>query len=795
MQYACFPNRGEHRGPGDPAARMRRASAPRFLLLPLITCLVAPSARSAPLPGPNAGALRSPSRGTVHGFVLDAGTRQPVAGARVRIEEEGAFAAGGPTVALTDAAGRYTAHARIGRSSKKIDWFRALTSIPAIVSFPILGIFEPQSVQKQSRTVLATRLDVSVEREGYQPFIGEVHCERLDAGKFAVDLDDVWLAPAGASQTSFSPDHVRYERVESFTVDPAVARSGDRVTVTAKIRIPFERGGRYRVYFDSSEPGLVQTEQPLTAAGKPDPATGLTTFQRVIKLPRKPKVWTTELSPWISLDYHEIPVGWDSKALLQVVHSDAERPAAQQVREGYDHLAKHDVSLAVDALRRATQSDSKYVPAYRYLGEAYREAGRTEEAANAYEQLVALAPEDLEIAYPRYAEALLDSGNTEKAAQVLEAAEKRAKRMPAPIALARARLFARRGDLRAADEQLARAGRDGRIPRPLQQELALQRAETALRATPDNPDVELALARALADLNRVEAAVQHARRAQTLRPNEPWPLIELAGLERRLGQTEIATAALERALALDPQNADAHLALGELLLAAGQYSRAREQLQQAVERRPYEFAARHGLALAELRAADRAPGWPPESALEELRAAAMIGRGKGELDSGLEVPVSLVTALYFGPKRVTIAGFNRREAGDDYQLAQALERLKLRPDDAFAHLNAGTALVRLDQPDLALESLDRAAALRPELADLPYWRGLALMELHRPVEARRALEQTLRQNPLHRHAHRVLARLCLDAGELEQAQAHLAAQRRNWPNEDERAQDDREDQP
>jgi tetratricopeptide (TPR) repeat protein len=103
----------------------------------------------------------------------------------------------------------------------------------------------------------------------------------------------------------------------------------------------------------------------------------------------------------------------------------------------------------------------------------------------------------------------------------------------------------------------------------------------------------------------------------------------------------------------------------------------------------------------------------------------------------------------------------------------------------LAHLNAGTALVRLGQPDLALDSLDRAAALRPELAELQYWRGLALMELHRPIEARQALEEALRRNPLDRHAHRVLARLCLDAGEVEEAQTHLAAQRQNWPTEDE----------
>jgi tetratricopeptide (TPR) repeat protein len=730
----------------------------------------------------------------VHGFVLDAKSRQPVSGARVRIEERGVFAASGPTVASTDEAGRYTARALIGKTKKKIDWFRALTSLPVVVSFPVLAVFEPQSVQKQSHMVLATRLNVSVEKEGYQPFVGEVSCERLDAGKFAVDLDDVWLAPAGSNLTSFSPDHVRNVRVDSFSVEPAVAHPGDSVTVTARIRIPYERGGRYRVYLDSSAPRLVQTDVALTLVSKPDPATGLSTFRRVVTLPRSPKVWTTELSPWVSLDYHEIPLDWDSKALLQVVLSDTSRPAAQQVQDGYNHLVQHDVSLALDSLRCATQSDPKYAPAYLYLGEAYAQAGRTEEAANAYGQLVTLAPENLD-AYPRYADALLDEGNTDKASQVLEAAGKKTKRVTGPIALAKARMFAQRGDLHAADEQLAQAGQNGRIPRPVQQEMALQRARAALRATPDNPDAELALARALADLNRLEEAVQHARRAQTLRPNEPWPLIELAGLERRLGHTEVATVALQRALTIDPRNADAHLSLGEVLLDSNQYAAAREQFQAAVERRPYEFTAHHGLALAELGAATRGPDWPPASALKSLRTAAVIGLGKGEMDPGFELPMGLFTSLYFGPKKVTIAGFERRQGADDYQLAQSLEALKRRPDDALALFDAGTALIRLSQPDLGLEFLNHAAALRPELADLQYWRGLAFIELRRPEEARQALEATLKLNPLHRHANGVLARLCLNDGEMEQAQAHLAAQRQNWPNEIVRDEDEPEAQP
>src|SRR5262249_42706588 len=161
-------------------------------------------------------------------------------------------------------------------------------------SSPPLLLLQPKSATMQSRTVLATRLNVRVERDGYQPFVGEVEADRLDAGKFAVQLDDIWLAPVGASLVSFSPDQLRHERIESFTVEPAIARPGDKVTITCRALIPFERGSRYRVYYDSSESALVKTEQRLDPVGPPDPKTGISTFRRVVRLPDKPKTWTTE---------------------------------------------------------------------------------------------------------------------------------------------------------------------------------------------------------------------------------------------------------------------------------------------------------------------------------------------------------------------------------------------------------------------------------------------------------------------------------------------------------------------
>jgi tetratricopeptide (TPR) repeat protein len=378
---------------------------------------------------------------------------------------------------------------------------------------------------------------------------------------------------------------------------------------------------------------------------------------------------------------------------------------------------------------------------------------------------------------------LLESGKMDEAARALEAGSKRSKRLPARVSLARARLHARRGEMRAADEELATAGRGGRIPRPVQREIALRRAETALRAAPDSPDAELALARALADMERLEEAEAHARRACRLRPDEAWPLTELASIERRLERDTAARATLERALALDPHNGEATLAMAELLLAQGEHARARELFPRAAELRPFDFRARHGLALAELHAGVGEKDWPSTPALEQLRVAAVIGRGKGEIDPGFEVPFGLFSTLRFGAKRHTVAGFSRQAAADDYLLVQALERIRKQPDDALAQLNAGAALSRLGEADLALGRLDRAAALRPDLLDLPYWRAVALMQLHRPLEARQALEETVRRNPLHPHAYRLLARLHLEAGEMGQAQSRLAAHRERWPQE------------
>jgi tetratricopeptide (TPR) repeat protein len=148
----------------------------------------------------------------------------------------------------------------------------------------------------------------------------------------------------------------------------------------------------------------------------------------------------------------------------------------------------------------------------------------------------------------------------------------------------------------------------------------------------------------------------------------------------------------------------------------------------------------------------------------------------------LEIPLGY-TALYFGPKKRLIAGFANDEAAQVYAILNSLDVLKKNAQDGLAWLNIGTALVRLELPDLALDALAKASALQPGLIETNYWAAMAHRQLGRSAEARQELEEVLKANPLHPHAHLELARLLTEAGEMEQAEAHVLAHGRNWPHE------------
>jgi tetratricopeptide (TPR) repeat protein len=88
----------------------------------------------------------------------------------------------------------------------------------------------------------------------------------------------------------------------------------------------------------------------------------------------------------------------------------------------------------------------------------------------------------------------------------------------------------------------------------------------------------------------------------------------------------------------------------------------------------------------------------------------------------------------------------------------------------MSFLVVGNAALQLRRPDLALRFLDRGIAQDPRVAALREKRGLALVMLERPTEARMELEEARRLDP-------ASASACLNLAVLEAQEGRLDAAR------------------
>jgi Flp pilus assembly protein TadD len=105
------------------------------------------------------------------------------------------------------------------------------------------------------------------------------------------------------------------------------------------------------------------------------------------------------------------------------------------------------------------------------------------------------------------------------------------------------------------------------------------------------------------------------------------------------------------------------------------------------------------------------------------------------------------------------------------EAAARLERLSLPPrTDAASLLVVGNTALQLRRPDLALRFLDRGIAQDPRMAVLHEKRGVVLVMLQRPAEARAELEEARRLDP-------ASASVCLNLAVLEAQEGRLGAAR------------------
>lgn len=226
---------------------------------------------------------------------------------------------------------------------------------------------------------------------------------------------------------------------------------------------------------------------------------------------------------------------------------------------------------------------------------------------------------------------------------------------------------------------------------------------------------------ALQQQGKLAEAADEYRALLKRKPDYAEAQANLGVVQARLGQYEEAIAAYTAALKLAPQLAPIRLNLGIAHYRAGQMQQAADVLHQFLEQVPGSVQARqlYGLSLAAL--------GKDVDAIEQLTST---------LDAASPDPAVLYT-LGLSQLRAGKAGFRA-----------TLERLASFPDGLPAlHLLQGQAFLRDLEFEQALEELNAAKKLNPDLPRLHYALGMAHLKLAQNQEALASFAEETKRNP------------------------------------------------
>jgi tetratricopeptide (TPR) repeat protein len=286
--------------------------------------------------------------------------------------------------------------------------------------------------------------------------------------------------------------------------------------------------------------------------------------------------------------------------------------------------------------------------------------------------------------------------------------------------------------------------------------------------------------------------------AQALQPNDMrWPYY-LAQVERLRNQPAKAAALFERALALQPDHVPSLVWLGAMRLVTGDADAAEAPLQKALALQPHDAAALYHagrVALAKRQyqvAVDRlsaaATAAPQASSVQYPLSLAYRGLGdtknadahlrlRGNVDPSPEDPLMRqVSGLLQSASAFEVRGaeaINQRRWPE--AVAALQQAIALAPDNAFDHLNLGTALFETGDAAGALKQFREAVRLSPGLAKAHYGIGIVTEAAGHDAEALEAFSAAVKSDPDDAAARLSLADALRRNGRDAEALPHYAA--------------------
>lgn len=499
---------------------------------------------------------------------------------------------------------------------------------------------------------------------------------------------------------------------------------------------------------------------------------------------------------------------------------------AELLAAGRRHLGRGESALAVKALRRAVDLDSRHAEAWYRLGRAHLAAGEGDAAHAAFvrakeedvaplralESMVAAvarladdegvplvplrdrlrAENERRFGIPSLGNAyLLDHVHpnipvhSRIAGAVLALLITDGTVEPAPgwSEAARKRIFER--ELTALDREYY-ARRDLNLAKVLGWAGKLKEAETPLeraaRVLTEEPEVWLSLGILYQRTGRYSQALEALDRARELAPG--WELVHfnLGTTYGHLGRTEEGIAALRRALEIRPDYPEALENLATLRRRAGDLDAALAALGRAertggnAERLAlsrglvYRLQGRLAAAEAQFRRLVKAD---PQNVAARTELGITLGR-RGRLG---EAASELIRATENDPGHVEAwynLGVVRAQQGNDEAAAIAYTRtLELAPRHPEAHNNLGIRLAQRGDLEAARRHFEAAAEADPTYAEAYLNLGVALDGIGRRARALAAVERAVELEPDNPRFHLALGRLYAAGGRTAEALHHL----------------------
>lgn len=298
---------------------------------------------------------------------------------------------------------------------------------------------------------------------------------------------------------------------------------------------------------------------------------------------------------------------------------------------------------------------------------------------------------------------------------------------------------------------------------------------------------------ALMETNLLHEAVQTAENAVRAQPDDPAALATWSVALRGVGETERAVEAMHLAVFLDPEDVPRYRQLADTLEAAGLWSNAldvRTGLLEKVDSPTAEdlrTLANCALYAGELKLArdlaDQALQAGPKDGLTHALLGQILS-AEGERELARE---HFQLATRHAPHRADAWLAMARDYEQQGEEARQLETLRAAAhavsDSADIHQALGKTYLRSGATSQAVSALEQASRLNPNSPDIAYQLGKALHSLGKTEAARHTLEPAYQIAPYHLPLAHQYARVLLEIGEPAHALSALAAVVQAEPDE------------